>query len=82
MGNILTHSVGYIIFEYKDGSKRRVRTTLNEKLLIDIGVTQKEGFVYDLDKEVYVSLELPVSFEIYEESVEMDIVNEFASRFI
>lgn len=80
----LKNGTAWVVFNFKDGSKRTVFTTLSQDILLDKGITMKKGFLYDLEHNSYVRLRNDAeSIDIFEEKPEYDVeVLRFASKYI
>ena len=51
---ILLTRDAWVLFKYQDSTVRTVHTTLNTLLLQKAGAILRTGFLFDLDKGVYV----------------------------
>lgn len=80
--DILKEGFGYVCYTYTDGSKRVFRTTLNTKLLLEVGAFPKETELYDFDKKKMVPLETGVKVSIHKEIPDLEEVDSFANLYI
>ena len=55
---ILLKGIGWVVQTFSDGSKRVVRTTLNQNILRTYGVTAKNGYLFNLDSGCYYPVEM------------------------
>lgn len=82
MLDLLKTGFGWITLTYNDGSKKILKTTLNNELLNKEGVALVEDSLYDFIKKEYVKLPENATLEVTKEKPELNEVNEFANRFI
>ena len=85
MMEILLKGIGWVVQTFSDGSKRVVRTTLNQDILRTYGVTAKNGYLFNLDSGCYYPVRNDAcDIEIFEHRpVFKDKgVNDFVDSFI
>ncbi len=80
----LKNSWVWVTWSFSDGSKRHILSTLSPELLQGVGVSLKEGFLYDANQREYVAFynnAIEVTFSKEKPAYESEVLN-FASRFI
>ena len=82
MLDILYEGFGWITLEYCDGTKKIIKTTLNEKILNENNVAVYADGLYDFNKNEYIELDENAVLSVTKDKPELDEVNEFANRFI
>lgn len=75
---------GWVVFTYPDGSKRVIRTTLNQEVLAAVKPAPSDDFLFDLDKLFWVPLPTKeeVQVAVYEQRPVLSEVDEFVNRFV
>lgn len=75
MIDLLKEGIAWVTIDYGDGTKRIFRTTLNEGLLKEFGISKLEDNLYDINRKELVSLEGQIS--ISKDKPKLDELNAF-----
>lgn len=80
----LQKRVCFVTFEFDDGSKQIIKTTLNKEILLQYGAAPKDGFLYDISHAEYVKLRTDATNVIIstERPESKGVLDSFANRFI
>lgn len=80
----LLHGKAWVVFNFKDGTKETVYTSLSNDVLRSDGAAPREGYLWDFNKKRYAPFRHDaVSVDIFPEAPKFDReVLRFASRFI
>lgn len=80
----LQKQVCFVTFEFDDGTKQIIKTTLNQQILLQYGAAPKDGFLYDIAHAEYVKLRTDaINIVILtEKPVSEGVLDSFANRFI
>lgn len=82
--NILLNGVGYITMTFSDDSVKVIKSTLNQQILQQYGVTARRHHIFCIDTGDFI----PIREDAVDISVSSDYpvfkneVNDFANRFI
>lgn len=76
----LYENICWVVMTYPDGSKHKFRTTLNENILREYGVTKLGECLYNVDRNKLE--EINGYIEVFDGEPLLDDNNEYINRFL
>ncbi len=70
----------WVVMTYADGSKHKFRTTLNEQILREYGVTDLGECLYNVDRNKLE--EINGTIDVFDSEPKLDNTNEYINRFL